>query len=408
VLAVAPLFLISCGERERNNPLDPLNESTRGAPPGFRAVALDERVELRWTPVRFDDLIGYNVYRAQSESGAFVTLAGSPYSSMSGEITDSLVTNGTTYYYYLVPLVRSYGEAIPSPTVPATPGSDFAVATGPETGVVTKLSADLTAPIWTLGGFYYPFASATDGQKIWVTDLYGAVMCLSGDGEVLWTNDQFLLPVAVSVRHDGLAAVVDRQGGTLSVLSPEGGVQVSVSLPLTAPTSVSFSTDDAIWVADPGAGLVNKYSLDGHLLHSYEGCAQPSFLDGQTVDGSCWVIDAATNHVVKLSPEAVEVVRVTLLSKPVVLSPDVSGDGCWVSDSGTEEIVRLADDGRVLFRVGKVGRVLAIQVLSPEGSAWLADANGDRIFVLSPSGRIASFATIPFSPASLTVLQAAH
>jgi hypothetical protein len=403
-LTVASVFLTSCGERERANPLDPLNESTNGSPPGFEVVALDGRVELRWSPLRLEGLTGYNIYRRQGTNGMLQLLGTSPYPSGLGSAIDSLLLNGTTYYYKLVPLIETCGEGIPSPLLPATPGAHFAVAVDAMAGTVTKFSADLRASIWTAGGFYYPLAAGGDGHKVWVTDLYGGVICLAADSKVLWSNTQFILPLAVSVRSDGTSAVADSRKGTVTVLSPQGEVETTISEALSAPTSVSFGRDDEIWVADPGSGRVNKYSIDGNLLRSFTDCTEPRFLDAETTDGACWVVDVARNEVIKLSSDAQELLRVDSFLGPGALGADRRNGGCLVSDSATEEIVRISDGGQVVFRVGRVGRIASLYVSPDDGSVWLADEKGARILVMSAGGRIVSFAALPSSPTSITVV----
>ena len=403
-LTVTSMFLTSCGHRDRANPLDPLNESTRGSPPGFEVVALDERVALRWSPLQPDGLTGYEIYRRQGTNGSFEPFVSSPYPSRIGSAIDSLLFNGTTYYYKLVPLIEGYGEGTPSPSLPATPGPHFAVTVDAFSGTVTKFSADLKASVWKAGGFYYPLAAASDGQNVWVTDLYGGTICLAGDGRTLWSNTNFILPLAISVRPDGMSAVADPNRGTVTILSPQGQVRAAISESLSAPTSVSFGGSDEIWVADPRAARVNKYSIDGELLRSFTGCIEPRFLDAETADGSCWVIDVGSNEVIKLSSDGHELLRVGSFSRPLTVAVDKGGGGCWVSDSATEEIARISERGDIVFRTGRVGRVASLKVLPDDGSAWLADEKGGRVLVLSHSGKIVSFTTLPFAPTSITVV----
>jgi len=403
-LTAACLCLTSCGERERANPLDPLNESTHGSPPAFEVVALDGSVELRWSPLKLDGLVGYNAYRSRDPHGFLELMSGSPYPSGLGSIIDSLLSNGTTYFYKLVPVIESYGEGTASPLLPATPGPHFAVVADAMSGTVTEFSADLRASIWTAGGFYYPFAVTSEGRSLWVTDLYGSVICLAADGRELWSNTDFILPLAISVRPDGTSAIADFSNGTVTVLSSGGGVESVISQSLNTPASVSFGKNGEIWVADPGSGLVNKYSLDGNLLRTFDNCTAPRFLDVEEAAGACWVIDQATNEIIKLSIDAEELFRVSSFSRLSALGVDNKNGGCWVSDSSKEEIVKISDDGRVLLRAGKVGWVASIRVSPDDGSVWLADARGARILVLSPDGRIITFASLPSSPTSITLV----
>jgi len=405
LLLTSLLLLGSCGERERSNPLDPLNPTTHGSPPGFRAVALDGSVELRCSALSLEGLQGYNLYRRTGETGAFELLSGSPFPSLLGSAIDTLLSNGITYYYRIVPVIRALGEGIASAPVAATPGPHFAVVAGSSSGTVTRLSADLRSSMWVDGGFYYPFSIAARGRRLWVTDLYEGVICLGADGTEIWRNDDFTLPVSVAVGPDSSSAVADFDAGTLTLLSPSGEIERVVSQALKTPASVSFGKDGSIWVADPGSSLVNKYSIDGTLLRSFSQCKEPRFLDARTDDGACWVIDQSTNEVIKLSPEAQEAFRISSLTGPGAIAADPRNGGCWVADLLKEEVVKISDYGRISTRIGKVGSAASIQVSGGDGTLWLADEKNSRIMVLSPGGEILLVASPTYSPTGITILE---
>jgi sugar lactone lactonase YvrE len=409
VLLFASIFLLllSCGDRERVNPLDPLNPSTGGAPPGFSTVALDSRVELRWSPLALTGLRGFNIYRAERterRGGVFELVHGSPFPPGIGQAVDSSVVNRTTYDYKLLPLIEDYGEGTPSSLLPATPGPYFAVATDGWGGSVRKFSADMGASVWTVGGLYYPFSVSSDGQDLWVTDLFGGLFRLAGDGTLLWRTTGFLLPLWVSVRANGTSAVADPILGVVTKLSSEGQVELTISEGLEGPSCVAFGPQGEIWVADPVAGRVNKYSSSGSLLRSFTGCAEPRFVDVEATGGACWVGDPATAELIRLSADAAELTRVGFSSVNAVEVDEYAGD-CWVADVTSEEIARVSGEGEIVFRIGRVGRVAHIYVTHDEGSVWVADEEGGRLLAFTRGGKLLSSTASPTEPTSLTVLR---
>ncbi len=407
LLVASFLLLSSCGERERSNPLDPLNPETGGSPPGFCAVALDGKVELRWSPLTLSGLTGLNIYRTERtarQGGVSRLVDGSPFPANLGRAVDSSVVNRTTYDYRLVPVIHEFGEGTSTPPLPATPGPYFAVAGDGWNGTVKKFSADMRASVWTLGGLYYPFSVASDGEDLWVTDLYAGLFRLAGDGTLLWRATGFLLPLWVCVRSDGTCAVADAGLGTVTKLTSQGQVELTISEGLEGPTCVVFGPQGEIWVADPAGGRVNKYSSSGALLRSFTGCDEPRYLDVDTT-GSCWVGDRGAAELVRLSADATELSR-TGFSSVNAVEVDGHAGGCWVADAAEEEIARVSSDGAISYRIGRVGRVVHIYVTRDEGSVWVADEKEGRLLAFTEGGKLLSATASPARPTSLTVLRA--
>ena len=65
LLAVLVLFVASggCETRDRSNPLDPYNNETGGLIDGFNALAGNRQVEIRWSRVKQNGLVGYRLLR---------------------------------------------------------------------------------------------------------------------------------------------------------------------------------------------------------------------------------------------------------------------------------------------------------------------------------------------------------
>ncbi|MBN1504815.1 MAG: hypothetical protein JW952_07130 [Candidatus Eisenbacteria bacterium] len=402
-LVCAYLACFSCDQKDRSNPLDPGNPETHGSPPGFTAVALDRSVALRWEPLHLERLVGLNLYRRQAGSQSFELLMGSPFPAQSGAAVDSAVTNGVTYEYQLVPLVRDCAEGIPSPVRQATPGPDFAVVSDGCEGLVRKLSADMRAGVWTAGGFFYPLSVAAAAGMVWLADPYSGVYCLTEEGALLWKDPDPAVPFTVAARQDGLCAIADASPPAVRVLSADGSPVFSISEELQRPSCVAFDAEGHLWLADRGAGFVRKYSSDGTLLASFTGCVEPSLLDADVLENACWVGDVSTGELIKLDSDAAELLRVTLSGTMSVVEADRATGGCWVADATEDFVARVSSDGRVLFRIGKLGGPVSL-FAAESGKTWVLGATEARLSVLSAQGELLSAVESGQCPTSVVVL----
>ena len=397
------LLCLSCGEKERSNPLDPLNGDTHGSPSGFTAVALDRRVALRWEPLDLTGLLGLNLYRRELGSYALQLLAGSPFPAAAGAAVDSAVTNGVTYEYRLVPSIENHGEGIASPIRTATPGPDFAVVSDGCDGLITKLSADMRASVWTAGGFFYPLCVAGRGSRIWFVDPYTGVYCVTDEGVLIWKNPDFMLPVSLAVSDQGLCAVVDAGTAGVRLLSSEGASLLTISGGLQGPACVAFDAEGNLWVTDRAGGSVNKYSPDGVPLASFAGCREPRFLDIDFIDAACWVGDAATGELIKLNLMCSELLRLPFSKTMSAIETDREEGGCWVADAASDQLARVAQDGRILFRLGKLGGPVSV-FASESGRTWVVGSTEPKITVVSGKGEFLSAVNFGQCPTSIIVL----
>ena len=58
------VLLCSCSDRVRNNPFDPANPRTGGAPESIKLSSYRDRVDLSWNPIAVDGILGYQIYRS--------------------------------------------------------------------------------------------------------------------------------------------------------------------------------------------------------------------------------------------------------------------------------------------------------------------------------------------------------
>jgi fibronectin type 3 domain-containing protein len=109
----------------------PMSGDTAPEPPtNLVAIGGDTRVSLSWQAPPSDGgspVTNYNIYRGTSPGGeAWLAQVGGDARSY----TDTAVTNGVTYYYY-VTAVNGIGESGPSNEAPATPGPAATVPEAP-------------------------------------------------------------------------------------------------------------------------------------------------------------------------------------------------------------------------------------------------------------------------------------
>jgi len=117
------------------SPILPSDSLAPATPTSLGAVAGDGRVTLTWTAPTTNtdssaltDLLGYEVYRATSASGAYTQVNTS--NVLTASYTDSTVTNGTTYYYKVTTADTGGNESVKSsvssaatPTAAAIPSA---------------------------------------------------------------------------------------------------------------------------------------------------------------------------------------------------------------------------------------------------------------------------------------------
>ncbi len=87
--------------------------------PDLRAEAHDCRVDLLWQPTEDQNVVGYNIYRADKPTGPFTKINNRPHRPHL--FSDFVGENGRTYYYRITLAYKDGTESPPSQLVSATP-----------------------------------------------------------------------------------------------------------------------------------------------------------------------------------------------------------------------------------------------------------------------------------------------
>ena len=191
---VLVFLFLSCSERQRLNPLDPLNPKTGGRPTGLRIISEYKTVTLWWDRVNVKNLQGYNLYRKKGGDQIFHKIA--VVSPDSSQFSDRDVCYGITYSYRLSAFTTSFESPL-SEAVSITPGPTFNWVVDTYRGKVVKLTFDGLHQIFTIGGFGLPMAITPDrkGKGVWVVDyFYGKVYKISHNGRILSSFTGFSMP----------------------------------------------------------------------------------------------------------------------------------------------------------------------------------------------------------------------
>ena len=149
-------------------------------------------------------------------------------------------------------------------------------------------------------------------------------------------DDQPAMPRRVLLRNRTFSI----SGTQIVIRDRDGAIVDSLSDHLVAPASLA-ANHDAVYVSDPGALAIFKFSADGTLLQTIDGSTVGGFKapKGLAVNGSGALIVADFDRIIFLDEHA--------LGTPVA-SPHTGGTSCtitWNAYSGSHPWLDLAPDG---------------------------------------------------------------
>jgi DNA-binding beta-propeller fold protein YncE len=391
-LLIAALALAAgCSTRERANPLDPENPDTRGRPTGFRAVAENRRVVLRWDVSGAPGLVGYQVYRRDPGDPGFARLALVPKEFAA--YADDAVANGETYEYRLF-FVFDAGEGALPASDHATPGSARPWMTDIEAARLVRLSADGRHVAETVSApLRQPAEVVIDGTigLAWVSDPdAGAVVGVLGAGDVPFEIGGFSSPGAMAVNpSDNTLWVCDETAGIVRHYAPVGSPGTPPSIgPFDLPIGVGLDPlDRSVWVCEQRGNLVRRFSTAGVQLGSAT-VPSPSRLAVDSLTRQVWVTSLARGTVTRLSSSVVVETTLAGFAGPVGVSIDHRRGRVWIADPDAGQVVALTRDGAVEFRVGGLPGARMVSAHVASGEAWAVVASAGSVVRIAPDGRV--------------------
>jgi len=412
-LLLLAALLSSCAERERSNPLDPLNPHTHGLLPGFRAVAQDGMVELRWDPLTdLTDIDEVSIYRRQEDESGFYLLARLVFSPRDRGYLDSTAANGVTYYYHLGLNLRG-GSELPSVSreVPATPGRQRCWALAAGTGELMLLSPDGREVRKRVGGFAYPWAIRIDTgrARVWMADAdAGNVFALDADGEEIARFGGFWMPVALALRTDGTCLVVDAIREEVYILDCESRTRVLlISTGLSHPSDMNVNpADGTVWISEQDPARVSLWKPEGAFLKALASGGSPRRIVFSR-DGTAWVSDPQLNLVRHFDAQGKALRSVPVPGAPFDLAFEERRKLIWVTRMSDGRVSALSPEGEEVVGIAGFEVPLAVFLnesrVSYENACWVSDAATGRIYRFDLDGGLEGVLSGELNPVALAV-----
>lgn len=386
-LAAGLLHLSACDERDRTNPLDPMNEETQGTPDWLRAVAENGAVELSWRAAPPNGFDAFEVFReSEASPAALIARVENPASIV---YTDSAVENAREYTYRL-DVVLDDRSRVALPEKLAMPGSavPWVVESG-AFGLLRFTPDGRNARTRTgSGGGHFDVVSAPDGSTVWAADYFGGQVQQYDTSGALLSTIGVSLPfrMAVDFSHEVVWAASWAVGSdpTLYAFELDGDEVGRFPLREEARDLVVSETTGACYVALGRGGGVARASV-GDTLRASETSETVMMLalvdgdrlyGGDPLEGGVYGYDLETLAIDVTSPE---------ITSPQSMT---DGAGCvWVAD-GSARIVCLDRDLNVTQTLDGVGLVSGMDTDEETATLWLALPNAGRVFRMSTSGEI--------------------
>ena len=385
----ATLVLPACSRRERANPFDPRNPSTRGGPSGFVALASNGRVDLRWDAVLGDGLEGYRLYRKTPNDTGYVAIS-ALLSTTRTQYVDLGLQNGLDHAYRLF-FVLAAGETGPPAEDVATPGPGRPWVAEAGGGRLLGLTPDGRHVATQQTGFESPSSVAVDSVtgRVWVSDSFGGrVASLNPASGVLTSIPGLLSPGALAVEPLNQSAwVCDEQNDIVHQFSSTGSVLGPPIEPVSTPIGVAIGAwDRSLWICERGLNRVRHHAADGSLV-GYASTPAPSRVATDSVAQRIWVTSFTDGHVYRVSPLETVELDLTGFQGPIGVAVDSRRGRIWVAEAlGNRVAVLDRLGGGVLFRVGGLAEVRDVAVDLATGEGWVVAPGSNEVVRISPAG----------------------
>jgi hypothetical protein len=389
-----------CTTRDRLNPLDPANQETGGAIPGFAAVAANGLVELRWVPLKQQGIESYVLHR-WTPGGTPMPLPGAVFSPAAAGTVDFDVENDSSYLYRLVARF-SYGDSALSPPDSATPGNRIILVMGAEDPGILTLSPDARDVILAVSAAnaFEDFDIDRDRNVLWLSDpASGAVFRRGLNGEdagvTLFVPGVSDLSVS-SLR--GVGWVVSPDHGLLQAFGPSLQDDVArVSVPgLGRPRVVEAgSLDPSVWVGTDEGVVFRVNPSDGVVLEQWTVTDPVRAIALDQAASAAWVVTnrgGASDLRYLVSGDASTPVKRAGLDNVADVEVETATRTLWVSERGLPRfaagrISRLALDGSTIAsRAGLEAYGLAVE--AGKDHVWVTDLGSNRVLELDANASL--------------------
>lgn len=386
-----------CSLRDRSNPLDPENQSTHGLLGGFNAVAGDNVVLLRWTPVSQAGIVNYRIDR-WLPGATPAPLPGAVYPPYAVSAEDLSARNDTTYLYRVIARFAS-GDSIASPPDTVTPGTRRIMVLVGDLPGVAGLAPDARDVVYADGASEpYDEIDLDSTRGVFWLSQYERGLIASRRFESLSGGVEFEAyhPTDIAIttqRAIVWAAQPELSRVTRLLASDTTGSAVFGVGP--ARVVESNSANATLWIGADDGGLYHASAATLDTLQSWRFPQRIGPIAVDEVSDEAWVAVRADDlfdlYLVTAGNPQPKLLRTGLLNVTDI-EVEAATRTAWVSErgapmAGNGRLARIARDGTVLATlVGIEPYALAIEPGSRE--VWVTDIRADRLIEVSAAGAI--------------------
>jgi len=286
------VLLCSCSDRVRNNPFDPANPRTGGAPEGIKLSSYRNTIDFTWNLIDVDGMQGYHIYRSigHNSLSAYLTVE---------HPTNSIIDQNIIYdslYSYAIQGFTTGDEGTWSDPVTLIPGPFDIWICDYYNLTLKHLSYDINS---TVNSIYLssPVALSVDANRnqVIVADYWNQRMYLF--------DRELELKTVVELGHQPVAMDRDLTSGEIYILLEDslglihiyddtGVLNDSISFPVPVDINTPLGYDrrtNSIWLG--GENAVYQYRLQGQVGYTiHGGLTGCSDLEIDPLEGGCWAV----------------------------------------------------------------------------------------------------------------------
>ena len=393
-----------CGRRERSNPFDPGNPSTRGVPANFAAFAERGAVSLEWAPASNAALLGYLLYRSLDPDTGYVAVS-NQLAPGTSSYHDVGLLDGTDHYYRLH-YVFDTGMSPRYAADVATPGSVRPWVTDYDAPALDQVTPDgrrVAASIPNAVTYFAGELSVNPATGVvWVCDPYGGNVNRydPATGLVAPTTRVFSTPVAIAVdAADGGAWVADSDLQEVFHLDDTGAPVPPLLGSMNGPYGLAIDPNDrSLWACERFGSRVRHVAPDGTSIGpGVTFVVAPSRVVVDSANGDAWVSAYSRGTIVRVSKNGARLDSVTTITGPLGMAMDARRGRLWVGDPVAGHVVALRRNGSTEFVVGGLGGAYALAVDLRSGDCWVTAQDLRNVVRISTAGvvtrRLGGFVT---------------
>jgi hypothetical protein len=383
-------LMFACADRERLNPIDPLNPKTGGKPVGLFAVSMRDTVRLAWQPMDLRDLSGYRIFRQSRRDGGFALI-----DSVGGNLQSyrefGLILG--RHYVYRITAYTAVSESSPSDTAGITPGPAFIWVADAGNGAVYKYTNDGRNELARNWGFIRPQRLQANPKTgaVWVVDTYtDELRLLEAGGGSSAIRISLQEPVDLAIDStENTVWVVDENAGVFKY--DARGVRIAqASVTEVSAVAYNYRTRE-LWALNRKQKRLLRIDSNGEVNLENLSLVNPQAISIHRSTGDVWIADSVRIVIVRGNGQIEETSGHTFSFASEVAINQNSGE-CWAIDKALRNspsgVIKFDMSGAVRFSRDDFYLPSGLSINSFDGSCFVAEPQLGSVVHVSASGEI--------------------